>query len=89
MSAVLSPIISEFETLEQEASYIVWLKAKVQASLDDTRSGIPQDQVMAEMAALETLSYLSDRAQKGSKAKFEAALASVPHGEVLPQDRYN
>lgn len=52
MSAVLSPIISEFETLEQEASYIVWLKAKVQASLDDTRTGIPHDQVMAEMDAL-------------------------------------
>jgi hypothetical protein len=54
MSAVLSPIISEFETLEQEASYIVWLKAKVQASLDDTRPGIPHDQVMAEMDALIT-----------------------------------
>ena len=52
MSAVLSPLISEFETLEQEASYIVWLKAKVQASLDDTRPGIPHDQVMAEMDAL-------------------------------------
>jgi hypothetical protein len=52
MSAVLSPIISEFETLEQEASYIVWLKAKVQASLDDTCPGIPHDQVMAEMDAL-------------------------------------
>ena len=52
MSAVLSPIISEFETLEQEASYIVWLKAKVQASLDDSRPGIPHDQVMAEMDAL-------------------------------------
>lgn len=52
MSAVLSPIISEFETLEQEASYIVWLKAKVQASLDDKRPGIPHDQVMAEMDEL-------------------------------------
>jgi hypothetical protein len=52
MSAVLSPIMSEFETLEQEASYIVWLKAKVQASLDDTRPGISHDEVMAEMDAL-------------------------------------
>jgi hypothetical protein len=45
--------------------------------------------VAEKLAALETLSYLSERAQKSSKAKFEAALASVPHGEVLPQDRYN
>ncbi len=44
--------------------------------------------VAEKLAALETLSYLSERAHKGSKAKFEAALASVPHGEVLPQDRW-
>jgi predicted transcriptional regulator len=44
--------------------------------------------VAEKLAALETLNYLSERAQKGSKAKFEAALARVPHGEVLPQDRY-
>ena len=52
MSTVLSPIVSEFETEEQEASYIAWLKAKVQASLDDPRPGIPHDQVMAEMRAM-------------------------------------
>jgi predicted transcriptional regulator len=44
--------------------------------------------VAEKLAALETLNYLSERAQKGSKAKFEAALDRVPHGEVLPQDRY-
>lgn len=44
--------------------------------------------VAEKLAALETLNYLTERAQKGSKAKFEAALAGVPHGEVLPQDRY-
>jgi len=49
MNTVLSPLVSEFETAEQEASYIVWLKAKVQASLDDPRPNIPHDQVMAEM----------------------------------------
>ncbi|MDP1656719.1 MAG: stability determinant [Hylemonella sp.] len=52
MSAVLSPIVSEFETEEQEASYTAWLKAKVQASLDDTRPSVPHDQVMAEMEAI-------------------------------------
>lgn len=49
MNTVLSPLVSEFETEEQEASYIAWLKAKVQASLDDPRPNIPHDQVMAEM----------------------------------------
>lgn len=49
MNTVLSPLVSEFETEEQEASYTAWLKAKVQASLDDTRPDVPHDQVMAEM----------------------------------------
>lgn len=35
MSAQLSPIVSEFETEEQAASYDRWFRAKVQASLDD------------------------------------------------------
>jgi hypothetical protein len=35
--AILSPLVSEFETEEQEASYTAWLQAKVQASLDDPR----------------------------------------------------
>lgn len=51
-SANLSPLVSEFETEEQEARYTVWLKAKVQASLDDSRPSIPHDQVMAEARAL-------------------------------------
>jgi hypothetical protein len=49
MSAQLSPIVSEFETDEQAASYDRWFRAKVQASLDDPHSSIPHDQVMAEM----------------------------------------
>ncbi|GAB3375114.1 type II toxin-antitoxin system RelB family antitoxin [Azotobacter armeniacus] len=52
MSAKLSPIVSEFETEEQAASYDRWFRAKVQASLDDPRPGIPHDQVMAEMEAI-------------------------------------
>lgn len=54
MSTVLSPIVSEFETEEQEASYTAWLKAKIQASLNDPRPNIPHDQVMAEMDAIIT-----------------------------------
>ncbi|VVP91891.1 hypothetical protein PS918_03318 [Pseudomonas fluorescens] len=52
MSTELSPIVSEFETEEQAASYDRWFRAKVQASLDDPRPSIPHDQVMAEMHAL-------------------------------------
>ncbi|SFB63790.1 antitoxin [Azotobacter beijerinckii] len=52
MSAQLSPIVSEFETEEQAASYDRWFRAKVQASLDDPRPNIPHDQVMAEMRAM-------------------------------------
>lgn len=52
MSAKLSPIVSEFETEEQAASYDRWFRAKVQALLDDPRPGIPHDQVMAEMEAI-------------------------------------
>jgi hypothetical protein len=52
MNANLSPLVSEFETEEQATSYVAWVKAKVQASLDDPRPGIPHDQVMAEMDAI-------------------------------------
>ncbi|MGV6476671.1 type II toxin-antitoxin system RelB family antitoxin [Azotobacter vinelandii] len=52
MSVQLSPIVSEFETEEQAASYDRWFRAKVQASLDDPRPSIPHDQVMAEMRAM-------------------------------------
>ncbi len=52
MSKEFSPIVSEFESEEQEASYTEWLKAKVKASLEDPRPSIPHDQVMAEMREL-------------------------------------
>ncbi len=49
MNAILSPLVSEFETEEQATSYVAWVKAKVQASLADPRPGVAHDQVMAEM----------------------------------------
>lgn len=52
MSTVLSPIISEFETIEQENSYNEWLRTKAAASLADPRPAIPHDEVMAEMENL-------------------------------------
>ena len=52
MSAVLSPIVSEFETQEQADSYDRWFRAKVQAAMDDPRPSIPHDQAMAKFQAL-------------------------------------
>ena len=52
MNTILSPLVSEFETEEQEKKYTAWLKAKLQASLDDPRPSIPHDEVVAEMRAM-------------------------------------
>ncbi|EAN5736310.1 hypothetical protein EJD04_26885 [Salmonella enterica] len=52
MNTALSPMVSEFETTEQEASYTAWLRDKVAASLADARPAIPHDAVMAEIDAL-------------------------------------
>ncbi|MFJ2709792.1 MULTISPECIES: type II toxin-antitoxin system RelB family antitoxin [unclassified Pseudomonas] len=46
MSAELSPIVSDFETDEEAASYDRWYRAKVQAALDDPSPGIPHDEAM-------------------------------------------
>jgi hypothetical protein len=58
----LSPLVSEFETSEQEVSYTAWLQAKVAASLADPRPAIPHDEVMAEMDAL--IDQIAAEAQK-------------------------
>ena len=50
MSTALSPLVSEFESTEQEASYTAWLRAKVAASLADPRPAIPHDEVERRMA---------------------------------------
>jgi hypothetical protein len=52
MSVILSPLVSEFETLEQEARHTAWLNDKVQRALSDARPLVPHDQVMAEARAL-------------------------------------
>lgn len=49
MKTVLSPLISEFETVEQETNYTAWLREKVRASLENPYPVIPHDEVMAEM----------------------------------------
>ncbi|MBA4214268.1 MAG: antitoxin [Polaromonas sp.] len=52
MNAVLSPMVSEFETQEQENSYTMWLREKYAASLADTRSNVSHDDVMAKARVL-------------------------------------
>jgi len=49
MSPVLSPIVSEFEIEEQAASYDRWFRAKVTASLTDTRPRVPHAEAMASI----------------------------------------
>ena len=49
MNNVLSPIVSEFETQEAADSYDLWFRAKVQQALDETRPGIPHDEVARRM----------------------------------------
>ena len=51
MSA-LSSIESEFATTEEAEAYERWFRAKVRASLDDSRPSIPHHEVMAEMEAI-------------------------------------
>ena len=47
-----SPIISEFDTPEEQAAYEAWLRAKVAASLADPRPPVPHDEAMAEIDAI-------------------------------------
>ena len=56
------------------------------------REGISVEQFIAtavaeKMAALMTESYLAERAQRGSRAKYEAALAQVPDLEPEEYDK--
>ena len=54
MTAVLSPLVSEFETQEQADSYNGWLQAKLERAAvnADTQPMIPHDQAMNEIRAL-------------------------------------
>ncbi|MFM0593994.1 type II toxin-antitoxin system RelB family antitoxin [Paraburkholderia dilworthii] len=52
MNAILSPIESEFATAEEAEAYDRWLRAEVQASLDDPAPNVPHDKVMGDMRAL-------------------------------------
>lgn len=52
MSAVLSPIVSEFDTEEQETSYNQWFRARVAEALHSEKPRLPHDAAMAKVHAM-------------------------------------
>lgn len=52
MTAVLSPIVSEFENAEQESNYNRWFRAKVEEALHSEKPRLPHDAAMAKVQAM-------------------------------------
>lgn len=52
MNVVRSPIVSEFETEEQEARYDQWFRAKVEEALHSEKPRLPHDAALAKVQAL-------------------------------------
>jgi hypothetical protein len=50
MNAKPDPIVSEFDSPEDEAAYNAWFRKKVEASLADGRPTVPHDEVMAQIS---------------------------------------
>lgn len=65
MNTALSPIVSEFETEEQETSYDRWFRSRVEASLREASAPgaefVPHDQVMADMEAIIAAAEIKQR----------------------------
>lgn len=57
----LSPLVSEFATTEEAEAYDRWFRAKVRASLDDSRPSVLHDEAMARVRAT------IEAAKQGSK----------------------
>jgi hypothetical protein len=49
MSAKPDPIVSEFDSPEDEAAYDEWFRKKVAESLADPRPPVPHDEAMARI----------------------------------------
>jgi hypothetical protein len=63
MSVVLKsndPLVSEFDTAQQEAEYTAWVQKKVQEAIDSPHPRIAHDEVMRRMQ--ERLSLLKKAA---------------------------
>jgi hypothetical protein len=52
MTVVRSPIVSEFETEEQEARYYQWFRAKVEEALRSEKPRLPHDAAMAKVQSM-------------------------------------
>lgn len=50
--AKLDPLVSEFATTEEAEAYDAWFRAKVEASLADTRPAIPHEEAVARLDAI-------------------------------------
>lgn len=48
----LDPLPPEFATPEEAGAYDAWFRAKVEASLADTRPAIPHDEAVARLDAI-------------------------------------
>lgn len=91
--AVLEARIQEIRGRRPPSELLVAVVA-VRAELDEAaqREGISINQLIAsaageKLAAWATEEILSHRAQRGDRARFEAALQSVPDEEPAPEDR--
>ncbi|MFO1264062.1 MAG: antitoxin [Rhodoferax sp.] len=51
-TTALDPRVSVFGSAAEEAAYNVWLSAELEKRAQDTRPGIPHDEVGANLAAL-------------------------------------
>ena len=49
MTAKRDPIVSEFDSDEEEAAYNEWFRKKVEASLADPRPPVPHDEAMSRI----------------------------------------
>lgn len=52
MNVLLSPIVSEFETEEQELSYNLWFRDKVEEALHSKKPRLPHDAAMANVQTM-------------------------------------
>ena len=48
----LSPIVSEFDTVEAAQAYDLWLRQKVEESLADDSPSVPHDEAMARVRGI-------------------------------------
>ena len=52
MSVLLSPIVSQFDTEEQEASHDQWFRVKVEEAMRSENPRLPHDAAMVKVQAM-------------------------------------